>query len=718
MLVKHGRAARRTTVLMAGVVAVALLGTASAGATTAVGQTAVNLTHSTSTARLAAPDTAASVPITRPGFSPPTYYGVGADAVVVGDFTGDGRADVAVARPATSIPGTVALLVQTPSGTLSPPQFISAHTGDLALVSAVAADINGDGLTDLLVASSNGIDLFQQQGGGLLPGRVISDLQAREIKVVDINGDGRPDLVIYTYFSGLRTMLNLGGGQFAPPVTVSTDGASYQDVAVGDVTGDGIPDIVGHYVVSVEVRVGRGDGTFAAPIYYPIPQYNDGGNGLALGDFNGDGRTDVAVTNSSNNPEAAVHVFYQTPTGTLGPAATLATLDLPDMIKAVDMNHDGRTDLVVAHGGWDYVGVYLQQPDGTFAPEQLYYTGRQYFDASSGLDVGDINGDGLPDIILGSAGGLVVLRQIPGGAPATTNLVTQASAAATVGGPISDTATLSGGFYPTGMIRFDLFGPNDPTCSRAAIFTTTTKVNGNAEYSSSPFTATTGGTYRFKATYSGDGANTAAGPDSCDDPSQSVAVAGNAIFTYPYDGQPNVDTTKAMTWQTLPAAQGYILVVGTTHFGTDLVNSGILPASQASFPMPDLPGGSTLYATLLTKVNGAWSGFQAIMFYPAVGHAVFTNPLTGQVNVTTSQPFTWQPLAAAQGYILVVGTTHYGSDLVNSGILPASQALFPMPVLPAGRTLYATLLTKVNGVWSRFQAITFTATAGHAGTSR
>jgi len=717
MFVKRGSAARRTTVMMAGAVAVALIWT-SAGVASAVGQEGLTARNSASTARLGAEDVAASVPMARPGFSAPSYYPVGADAVVVGDFTGDGRADVAVAFPDSpaATAGTVALLAQTSSGTLSPPEYISAHTGDFAFVSAAAADINGDGLTDLLVGSSNGIDVFVQQDGGLLPGRLITDLAAEEIKVADINGDGRPDLVIDTYSSGLWTMLNLGGGQFGPPVQVSTDAARYQDFAVGDVTGDGIPDIVGHNVISVEVRVGRGDSTFAPPIDYPIPQYNDGGLGLALGDFNGDGRTDVAVTNSSNNPEAAVHVFYQTPTGTLGPAVTLPTLDVPDMIKSVDVNHDGRTDLVVAHGGWDYVGVYLQQPDGTFSPEQLYYTGQQDFDASSGLDVADINGDGLPDIVLGSAGGLEVLSQTPGGAPAATTLVTRASSAATVGGPISDTATLSGGFYPTGTMRFAVFGPNDPTCSNGAIFTTTIQISGNGTYSSAPFTTSTGGTYRFEASYSGDANNTSAGPDSCSDPSQSVAVAGNAIFTNPWDGQPNVDTTMPFTWKTLAAAQGYILVVGTTGYGSNLMNSGILPASQSSFPMPDLPAGPELFATLLTKVNGAWSGFQAVIFTAAVGHATFTNPLATEANVDTSKPFTWSTLAAAQGYILVVGTTQYGSDLVNSGILPASQSSFPMPVLPAGQTLYATLLTKVNGAWSRFQAIAFT--AGHGGTRR
>jgi alpha-tubulin suppressor-like RCC1 family protein len=339
------------------------------------------------------------------------YYPVAADAVAIGDFTGDGRLDVAVATRGAYTTQSVALLVQTPTGALADPQRLTAHTGELAWVSAAAGDIDGDGDTDLLVGSSNGIDVFEQADGGLKPPRLIEGLQVYEVDLADINGDGKLDLVVDTAFtSGLRTMLGLGGGEFGPPVEVSTGDWPYAELEVGDVTGDGIPDLVGHHVSTLHVRAGNGDGTFAPAVAYPLPPYADGGLGLALGDFNGDGRTDVAMTNGRNNPASYVFVLNQTSAGTFGAAVQLPSLDLADPLEAADMNLDGRMDLVTAHTGWDYAGVYLQLPDGTFAPEQLEYTGRWYYNSSGALDVGDVDGDGLPDIAVGSNAGLVVLR--------------------------------------------------------------------------------------------------------------------------------------------------------------------------------------------------------------------------------------------------------------------------------------------------------------------
>ena len=91
--------------------------------------------------------------------------------------------------------------------------------------------------------------------------------------------------------------------------------------------------------------------------------------------------------------------------------------------------------------------------------------------------------------------------------------------------PISDTATLEGGFSPTGLITFRLYGPDDATCSRDHIFASSVPVHGNGPYTSDPFTPTSPGTYRWVVSYSGDANNDPAGPTACDDPAEAVVIS-------------------------------------------------------------------------------------------------------------------------------------------------------------------------------------------------
>src|SRR5437879_1967545 len=84
-------------------------------------------------------------------------------------------------------------------------------------------------------------------------------------------------------------------------------------------------------------------------------------------------------------------------------------------------------------------------------------------------------------------------------------------------------ADLTLGTNPTGTITFTLYGPNDATCTVVA-FTDTKLVSGNADYTSSSFTAIQAGTYHWRASYSGDLNNNAAGPTACADPAEAVVV--------------------------------------------------------------------------------------------------------------------------------------------------------------------------------------------------
>lgn len=121
-----------------------------------------------------------------------------------------------------------------------------------------------------------------------------------------------------------------------------------------------------------------------------------------------------------------------------------------------------------------------------------------------------------------------------------------------LGSPIGDSKVLSNAFSPTGTITFSLFGPDNATCSGAAIFTSTVTVNGNATYTSTTFTPTIAGTYRWIANYSGD-ANNAATANACNATNESVIVTAAG----PAAGIPTLSEWAMILLASLMAIAGF-----------------------------------------------------------------------------------------------------------------------------------------------------------------
>jgi hypothetical protein len=160
-----------------------------------------------------------------------------------------------------------------------------------------------------------------------------------------------------------------------------------------------------------------------------------------------------------------------------------------------------------------------------------------------------------------------------------------------LGAAISDTATLSGGTNPSGLITFNLYGPNDATCSSVAIFTQAKAVNGNGPTSSTPFTPTTAGTYRWIANYSGD-ANNAGTANACNAANEIVVVA---------------TLTTALTTQ---ASSGVTL--GATISDTATLSGGTNPTGTITFnlygPNDAACSGAVIFTSTVTVIgNGTYS---------------------------------------------------------------------------------------------------------------
>src|ERR1022692_2670280 len=389
------------------------------------------------------------------------------NAVVVGDFNGDGRLDLAVANEG---PNTISILLGNGDGTFKPPASYAAivDSGFLAV-----GDFNGDGKPDLIVggSNSNAVSVLLGNGDGSFQSPVVTTVGISNpfpIAVGDFNGDGRLDFAEVAFNTqSVSILLGNGDGSFQPPVTYALEGY-VQSLVAADFNGDGKPDLAVATCCypdtgTVWILLGNGDGSFQKPIgstvygvsNLVIGDFNgdgkpdlaaatafsllDGypygfgfvsillGNGkggfretvtrnvggtpasMAVGDFNGDGRPDVAaVISASNDVSILLNPFGQAaqyPTGTSGTS--------PSSVAVGDFNGDGKPDLAVANyicnncvnPPTGSVSILLGNGDSTFQPQVSYAAGNSPLSVA----VGDFNGDGKPDLAVAGYNGVSIL---------------------------------------------------------------------------------------------------------------------------------------------------------------------------------------------------------------------------------------------------------------------------------------------------------------------
>jgi len=198
---------------------------------------------------------------------------------------------------------------------------------------------------------------------------------------------------------------------FLPALDYSSGGLFAQAVIVADLNGDGKLDIVvsNYYTLnfpaqgSVAVLLGNGDATFRAPLLYPAG--GDGSNGLALADFNGDGKLDIAV---GNYVAGSIGLLLGNGDGTFQPVATFPIKGVGNVWSLVggDLNGDGKMDLLVGSFYSGTVGVLMGNGDGTFHSKVDYNSGGPQV---ASITVADVNHDGKLDLLLPGSTGVGVL---------------------------------------------------------------------------------------------------------------------------------------------------------------------------------------------------------------------------------------------------------------------------------------------------------------------
>jgi len=328
-------------------------------------------------------------------------YGPG--FVALGDFNGDGKADIAFSGAGAEggFP-SVLIVLGNGDGTFRPPKVLAGGCGWPQAIAI--GDFNGDGKADLAATNScygGVVDIFLGNGDGTFqePVSYTTGGNPPFIAVGDFNGDGKADLAVsdactleqdlnvFAICVGTSTSILLGNGD-----GTFRRGASYNfigSVVVGDFNGDGKADLV----AGGGVLLGNGDGTFQKALSYGVL------GAVAVGDFNGDGKSDLAAVNSDS-----VSVLLGNGDGTFRVAVNYAAAPSSTSIVIGDFNGDGRADLV--SGG----SLLLGNGDGTFQTAVSYADGF----VSNFTAVGAFRGDGRADLAASTGNGLsVILNTAP-----------------------------------------------------------------------------------------------------------------------------------------------------------------------------------------------------------------------------------------------------------------------------------------------------------------
>jgi hypothetical protein len=339
--------------------------------------------------------------------------GGGSGSIALEDFNDDGKLDIAVSNYASN---TIAVFLNKGDGTFGSPVVTTVNPlGALGLGPIVAGDFNEDGKMDLIVATIAGgqsnIVLLGNGDGTFTQGSAIpNSFGFIQAKAVDLNGDKHLDLVA-SDSGNVSVALGKGDGTFGPTVNYSNGPFpdAYFGIDLGDITGTGNLDIVAADPFStpgsIFVFSGNGDGTFGTLSAQPTPA--SGPASVALADFNGDGKLDLLIGYSGGelpSPQASTQLALGNGDDTfaLGTETSIYTSNFGGggegiIVSAADVDQDGKPDVLVVDYFAGTFTLVLNNASSISAGTQYTFTIAPDL---SDIAVGDLNGDGMPDVVL------------------------------------------------------------------------------------------------------------------------------------------------------------------------------------------------------------------------------------------------------------------------------------------------------------------------------
>jgi hypothetical protein len=365
-----------------------------------------------------------------PAMGPPVSVGNGPFSMAVGDFNLDGRPDLTASN---LFANNVTILLNTCdarpcAGFAFDPPLTSPESVGINPLSVALGDFNGDGKLDLATPSYNinRVTILMGDGAGDFTPAATSPENTGAgpfaVAVGDFNLDGKSDLAVANQAAGTVTiLLGNGTGDFTEPSSSpETAGDFPNSIAIGDFNRDGKPDLAVANAGSnnVTILLGNGMGDFTQPGTSP-EAVGTAPRSVAVGDFNLDGRLDLATANrNSNNVTILLGDGTGNFTGTTTTSETPGTS--PVSVAVGDFNLDGKPDLARANEGLDNVTILLGDGMGGFTTIGASVVG----DTPISVAVGDFNLDGKPDLAVANIGAdnvTILLGDGLGNFPPATN---------------------------------------------------------------------------------------------------------------------------------------------------------------------------------------------------------------------------------------------------------------------------------------------------------
>ena len=325
--------------------------------------------------------------------------GVSPTTVTNEDFNGDGKMDLAAQNFGSN---SVSVLLGKGDGTFHPKQDVPVGSGPTAVI---GANLNDDGNVDLAVTNqvSRSVSVLLGQGDGTFHpkqdfalGPMGSDPSS--VTSADFDGDGNADLAVSNFGSNtLSILLGKGDGTLQEPQHFDAEATNPNQVITADFNGDGNADLattdIGTEMVKfpggVAVFLGNGDGTFR---YYANPLDVMFCFSVNSGDFNGDGKADLAATGPSS--DKVVSVALGNGNGGFQAQRTFGVGPSPTAVTSADFDRDSNDDLAVSNHGSDNVSGLFSNGDGSFQPAQNFAAG----DGPIFVTSTDVNADDKADL--------------------------------------------------------------------------------------------------------------------------------------------------------------------------------------------------------------------------------------------------------------------------------------------------------------------------------